>query len=221
MKYLKTYDKLFESRGRMITLKSDEDFNKIDDSVTDLMFYYVPSKWPKIPDHIKEIIICWKKDILNFENLELPKELREFECDHCDLEKLPELPKKFMKLRCHYNQLTKLPKLPRSLKKLECQYNKLTEIPDLPKDIKKCFFYDNPLERLPKGISKELLRENYYVSKDWFKDNMVKWLINEPNDYDLLKEYLTETQRKTFEENGPDGFGSMEQFGMFGLKNDK
>ena len=42
-------------------------------------------------------------------------------------------------------------------------------------------------------VNKELLQFNNMI---WIEENALKWIINKPSDYELLKCFLSETQRK-------------------------
>ena len=86
--------------------------------------------------------------------------------------------------------------------KLYCGDRKLTKLPELPDSLEVLYFYDNPLEELPENIDKSLLR---YNREKWIKENVIKWIINKPSDYKLLRRYLTEEQINSYNENGIQG----------------
>jgi Leucine-rich repeat (LRR) protein len=88
-----------------------------------------------------------KKIILS--NLKNYTKLKRFDCNWCNLTKLPDLPNSLEDLFCHTNKLTKLPYLPNSLKTLWCNYNKLTKLPNLPNSLKTLWCYRNNLTELP------------------------------------------------------------------------
>ena len=194
MKYLKTYNKLFENyRINPIVISSDEDWSKYNTTVNRLIIKYGIKKWPTLFQNLKDLF-----------------------CSNNQISELTKLPNSLIELSCNNNSLTKLPELPNKLKYLACINNKLTEIPKLPKTLKRLYCENNPLERLPNGITEYLLS---YNDTEWIKENVIKWLVNEPSHYQIVKKYLTDVQRKSFEENGPEAFKNMDQFGMFGLKN--
>jgi len=170
LKYLKTY-KLFENKSEKLWLYSDEDLNKINDSVEELYIDYKIKNWPK-------------------------------------------LPKKLKFLYCSDNNITNLPtELSKSLLSIYCSDNKLKELPDITNtNIDEFFFYNNPLKYLPNGITKSMLDENN--SENFINRKALKWIINKPEHYNLLKEYLSEEDKKELEEIHPE-FSTQEQFGMF------
>jgi len=214
MKYLKTY-KLFESVNDTLKLESENDFEYLNDNIKYLSIEYDIKNWPKLPKHLIELN-CY---VQNIDVLpKLPNSLETLNCSKNNLKELPILPKKLTHLNCTNNQLKELPKLPNTLELLYCYNNKLTELPTLPESIIQLNFYNNPLEKLPNGITKKLLNNQ---DVRYIKENVLKWLVNKIEDYDLLKDYLTESQRKSYEENGPEVFTEMNQFGFFGLKNNK
>jgi len=216
MKYLKTYNKLFENNSKSIILGSDDDFNKINHNTHEIIVNYDIKNWPELPNHITGLN-CNCCNITSLPN-KLPTSLKELFCYDNKLTTLPELPNNLVMLSCHMNNLTELPILPNSLQKLYCDDNNLKELPTLPKNLKDCEFYNNPLEKLPKGMTKDLLNQN---RQEWITDNVIKWLINDPSCFDLIRGYLTMQQINLYKKVGVDGFKSMDQFGMFGLKNDK
>ena len=234
MKYLKTY-KLFENKSDVLILNSTNDFQYLNDSITELHVRFNIKEWPKLPNKLEYLscslnykirklpeelpntltrLVCSNNVITKLPKL--PKKLKWLICSSNLITEIPELPESLEVLECFDNKINKLPKLPKFLNELRCSNNELTEIPELPIYLTDLFIYGNPLEKLPKGITKEFLDKQ---TKHWIEENTIKWLINEPNDYNLLKDYLTDTQRKSFEENGPETFKNMNQFGMFGLKN--
>ena len=82
---------------------------------------------------LNDYTIETRKIILtNFKNY---TKLKIFNCNYCNLTKLPDLPNSLQDLRCNNNNLTKLPNLPNSLIELYCSNNKLTELSDLPNSL--------------------------------------------------------------------------------------
>ena len=74
----------------------------------------------------------------------------------------------------------------------------------------------NPLEKLPEGITKDLLDQN---DEQWIKKNVIKWLNNDPSCYELIENYLTDIQIEYFKEHGSEGIEDLSNFGFFDLKN--
>ena len=195
MKYLKTY-KLFESDINTQYLYCDDDWKYINDSTRRIVITYDIGKLP-----------------------ELPKNIYYLDCTDCNLTELPTLPQKLEYLICNNNHLSKLPELPETLIHLDCRNNNLTELPKLPKELLTLYFSYNTLEKLPKGISKELLKhillnpsENTFI-----KSYALKWIINEPSDYKLLKDCLSDKDKEELNKIHPELL-NQDQFGMFGLK---
>jgi len=176
MKYLKTYDKLFEKKDWIISLDSDKHWYKVVNGVTQIKFLYNVKNWPKLPSTLKSLYVL-----------------------NQGVETLPELPEKLIWLFCRNNKIKKLPELPKKIEKIYCDNNQLKELPTLPKSLIFIQFYNNPIEKLPNGMTKELLKLQDY---NFIKENVVKWITNKSSDYNLLKEYLTEAQRKHFEKLG-------------------
>ena len=87
------------------------------------------------------------------DNLELNsfRNLIEFNCNSCNLKKLPKLPESLKILNCGNNKLTRLPKrLPTSLKFLHCWNNKINKLTDLPDTLIELDCTRNNLRELPK-----------------------------------------------------------------------
>ena len=107
----------------------------------------------EIPDYdveeitLKNYIVEIKKIILY--NLKKYTKLKVFDCNNCNLTKLPDLPKSLEQFLCYQNQLRKLPNLPNSLKYLYCDDNKLIKLPNLPNSLIKLFCHNNNLTELP------------------------------------------------------------------------
>ena len=92
-----------------------------------------------------------KKYIID--NLELNSftNLVEFNCNSCDLKKLPNLPNSLKILKCYNNKLELLPeKLPNTLEILHCWNNKISKLPDLPDTLIDLDCTRNNLTKLPK-----------------------------------------------------------------------
>jgi len=190
MKYLKTY-KLFESVNKEIEIFIIDDWNKVNDDTTSIILKYSMKELPELP---KNLIKLW--------------------CGDGILKKLPHLPDSLEFLYCQNNQIIELPILPNSLQELYCYNNKLTTLPELPNSLIELWFDNNPLEVLPKGITKELLITN---DREWIRENALKWIINRPSDYILLKDYLFKEDEEKLEKEYPEII-SQDQFGMFSLK---
>jgi len=214
MKYLKTYNKLFESNSTEVTLNSESDWNKVNDSTIYIVIDYNIKKWHKLPKNLEKLITFSDK-LTSLPN-ELPNSLKLLSCFSNYLKELPTLPENLKELYCQLNKLNKLPTLPKSLIKLRCNHNNLTELPKLPDTLSECVISDNPLEKLPEGITKELLIQN---DKDWIKKNALKWILNKPTDFKLLKDYLYKNELEKLEKIHPELI-SQDQFGFFGLKNE-
>ena len=211
MKYLKTY-KLFENNSNEIYIRSENDWNLVNDSTTKITIDYYCDKLHKLPNSLQE---------LNCENNQLtelsllPNSLQKLFLDNNQLKELPILPDSLQYLFCSINKLTELPKLPNLLQKLDCDNNKIKKLPNLPNSLQYLYCCHNPLEALPQGITKEYLKGNQIY---WIKENAYKWIINKPEHYNLLKEYLSEEEKEKLEKEYPEII-SQDQFGMFGLKN--
>jgi len=117
-------------------------------------------------------------------------------------------------LYCFNNHLTELPELPNSLNFLNCNDNLIKILPTFPKNLNYTIS-QNPLERLPNNITKEILNNQRRL---WIKENAYKWIMKKHSDYNLLKEYLSEDEINKIEKEYTEII-SQDQFGMFGLKN--
>jgi len=212
MKYLKTY-KLFENYSKELYLKNESEWSNADENTKKISILYNTTTLPELPENL-EILICHSKGIEKLPTL--PKTLKELHCQNNNLERLPELPESLRVLNSSYNQLIELPKLPNGLNNLNIRDNNIKNLTKLPKKLYICRIGNNPLERLPEGMSKNLL---YFNDNDWIKENIFKWLKNEPSCYYIIKDFLTDIQQKYFEKNGAEGIEDLTQFGMFGLKN--
>ena len=191
MKYLKTY-KLFENNSTTLALNSEYDWNRINNTIETLHISYTTNTLHK-----------------------LPKSLKRLYCSFVELTELPTLPDNLEVLACNDNKLTRLPELPKTLISLYCNNNLLTELPTLPKTLKYFEIHNNSLEKLPEGITEKLLLK--INNKNWIKENALKWIINKPIDYNILKDYLSEEDKKELNKIHPELL-SQDQFGMFGLK---
>ena len=159
--------------------------------ITELI--YCESDWKYVNEKTDKIIIHY--NVKNWPKL--PKNLKELYCNYNRVEYLPELPSKLITLYCHNNLLRELPELPNILNYLDCSSNLLTNITDISLNLKVLHCYNNPLERLPNGITKSFVNDLYRYS-EYFKQNVIKWINNEPSHYDLLKIYLTKEQKNYF-----------------------
>ena len=214
MKYLKTYNKLFERYIDELYISDDYEWNKVNDDIRKIYINYNIKNWPKLPDKLKHLD-CRAK---NIEYLpELPKTLINLDCGVNNLKELPELPDNLIELRCYQNQIEKLPKLPEKLIILICEYNNLTKIPDITHKYEWIRFSNNPLEELPNGIDEIILDQQ---DLNWIMSNAYKWVVNKPKDYALLEKYMIIEDRDKLEKEHPEII-SQNQFGMFGLKNQK
>ena len=64
--------------------------------------------------------------------LPFPNKLRRIECNHNNLQELPDtIPDSVSLIDCDYNQLNELPRLPNELFSLSCSHNNLTRLPDI------------------------------------------------------------------------------------------
>ena len=107
-----------------------------------------------------------KKYIIN--NLELNSftNLIEFNCNSCNLKKLPKLPDSLKILGCGNNKLKFLPKkLPSSLQILECWNNDIDKLPDLPDSLIELDCFRNNLTKLPKFFPSFLRKLNCCCNK--------------------------------------------------------
>ena len=237
MKYLKTYDKLFESNSTVITLEKESDWNLVNDSTTKIIVDYKCNKLHELPNSLQQLdcsnnqltelpelpkhLTCLYIVNNNIEYLpELPNSLRYLFCWNNSIKEIIKLPESLIEFNCSKNKLTKLPELPNKLELLGCSNNNLTELPDFPKTLKYVYIGENPLNKLPNGISEETIKQQFKANKKWFNDNVITWIINKPTDYNILKDYLSEENKEKLENEHPEII-SQNQFGMFGLKNQK
>lgn len=107
MKYLKTYQTLFESR-RVVHCCYGEGLTKLDN----------------LPDNLT-LLDCSDNNLTSLP--ELPKTLIKLDCSNNKLTELPKLPDSLSFLNCEYNKLTELPKLPETLCELKCDFNNWKE----------------------------------------------------------------------------------------------
>ena len=105
MKYLKTYNKIFE---KIITAL---DYSRC--NLTEL---------PELPDTL-EVLYCQNNNLTELPKL--PESIEILVCANNNLTSLPELPDTLLTLYCANNNLTSLPELPESLEILECEDNNL------------------------------------------------------------------------------------------------
>ena len=217
MKYLKTY-KLFERyiNGELYLYNPTDSYD-VNDNISVIRLMYKTTMLDELPKKLK-ILDCKSNNGWLYRLPKLPPTLEELYCDNNVISRLPELPDSLKILSCYNNKLNKLSDLPEKLTNLYCENNNLKELPDLPESLKILHCYNNPLKKLPKGINNRLLEQNN--NNGWINENAYKWIIKQPNNYNILKDYLSNEEKEKLEKIHPEIL-SQDQFGMFGLKNDK
>jgi hypothetical protein len=135
--------------NREITIKSENDFHKIEEGVEIIYAYDAKLEYlPKLPESLIYLDCSINKNLKSLPKL--PESLKLLDCGNANLTYLPELSKSLTHLYCENNELETLPELPDNLIYLDCGFNELKTIPKLPKSIYLFFCRDNNLTSLPK-----------------------------------------------------------------------
>ena len=147
MKYLNTYNKIFEvTNNSKYATKNLTELPELPDDleILNCRGNHI-KKLPKLPETLKELW-CHKNELTSLPDM--PGNLTIIACNNNKLTSLPELINlnSLERLHCGNNQLTSIPKLPEGLRRLHCSKNKIIMLPELPESLEVLFCYDNLLE---------------------------------------------------------------------------
>lgn len=180
---------------------------------TKILYVITNTELPRhLPISIHTLIYRGKDITRMSENF--PIYLRELNCSHTRITRLPDLPNCLRVLRCSDTEIRSLPALPWNLQELDCENTKITSLPNLPNNLQCLNCRYTPLMRfLPMEFQ---CNYNALAIISWFKS---KQNSSELEKYQKEIEELKKKNKELEEQikimpGGSEYFKAMERYGQ-------